>query len=188
VPGIDEVIDAKARWLGHDLHADVTIAVNDNLSMREAKVISGALEYELRTHLPAMAVANVRFGALSGAGMAGRPASVLGGQDRGHHHAPEPFKVSCDLVDGQLEIVDTPDGERMRLTVVRGIPDLQAVVTIDRRGAVETLMLLPVADRRYQSAQAPAEPHEFTAQLRLSAGDNRVVLSFRMEEPEGHRQ
>src|SRR5215207_486869 len=62
VPGIDQVVDAKARWVGHKLHADVTIAVNDNISVLEARGISGALERELFAHMPALAVANVRFG------------------------------------------------------------------------------------------------------------------------------
>ena len=62
VPGVEQVVDAKARWLGHDLHAEVTIAVNDNLTVAAANAISTALQGELRAHMPALAVANVRFG------------------------------------------------------------------------------------------------------------------------------
>lgn len=60
VPGA-AVVDAKARWLGHKLHAEVTIAVNDNLSLAEAQAISALVERELRAHMPALAAANVRF-------------------------------------------------------------------------------------------------------------------------------
>ena len=61
VPGIDRVMDAKARWLGHKLHADVTIAVDENLPLAKANMISAALQRELFEHMPALAVANVRF-------------------------------------------------------------------------------------------------------------------------------
>jgi hypothetical protein len=62
-------------------------------------------------------------------------------------------------------------------------------VTIDREGGkVETLSLVPVSGNHnvFMSGSAPAEPHEFEAQLRLQAGDQKDVLLFRMVEPEGH--
>ena len=182
VPGVGQVVDAKARWVGHKLHADVTIAVNDNLSLGEAKDISSALERELFAHLPALAVANVRFGSSHAAVTARRPAG------HGHHHAPEPFRVQCKLATGLLEIVDTPQGERMRLTVSQQAEGLQAVVTIDRDGRAETLPLsaVPSAPDVFESSVAPDEPHEFEAQLRLVAFAQTEVLPFRMTEPAGH--
>ena len=62
VPGVDELIDAKARWVGHELHADLTIAVNNRLTVAAANAISAALRRELLAHVPALAVADVRFG------------------------------------------------------------------------------------------------------------------------------
>jgi cation diffusion facilitator family transporter len=61
VKGIEHVTDTKARWLGHRLHADVTIAVDENLSMRAALSIAAALRKKLFEHMPAVAVANVHF-------------------------------------------------------------------------------------------------------------------------------
>jgi cation diffusion facilitator family transporter len=180
VPGIAQVVDAKARWLGHDLHADVTIAVNDNLTMAEANAISTALQGELRAHMPALAVANVRF---KGGGMAVLASS---GSRSGHHHAPDPFKVSCELADGVLEIVDTPQGERMRLTLARWLPGLEATVIIERASGTEMLPLLPHGRGTFQSADAPAEPHEFRAQLALAAAGDEALLPFSMTEPVGH--
>ena len=182
VPGVGQVVDAKARWVGHKLHADVTIAVNDNLSLGEAKGISSALERELFAHLPALAVANVRFGSSHAPATGRRPAG------HGHHHAPEPFRVHSKLATGLLEIVDTPQGERMRLTVSQQAEGLQAVVTIDRDGRAETLPLLavPSAPDVFESSVAPDEPHEFEAQLRLVAFARTEVLPFRMTEPAGH--
>lgn len=63
VKGIERVTDTKARWLGHRLHADVTIAVDENLPVRGALLIAAALRKELFEHLPALSVANVRFAA-----------------------------------------------------------------------------------------------------------------------------
>lgn len=63
VKGIERVTDTKARWLGHRLHADVTIAVDENLPVRGALLIAATLRKELFEHLPALSVANVRFAA-----------------------------------------------------------------------------------------------------------------------------
>lgn len=61
VSGIRSVREAKARWLGHKLHADVTIAVDDGLLLTEAEEIARRLENELFAHLPALSVAKVRM-------------------------------------------------------------------------------------------------------------------------------
>jgi cation diffusion facilitator family transporter len=60
VPGA-HIVDAKARWIGHKLHADIAIAVNEALPVSEANKITAALEDELFEHMPALAAANVRF-------------------------------------------------------------------------------------------------------------------------------
>jgi divalent metal cation (Fe/Co/Zn/Cd) transporter len=62
VSGVHRVLDAKARWLGHKLHAEVSIAVDENLPVASAREISASLQRELREHVPALAEANVRFG------------------------------------------------------------------------------------------------------------------------------
>ncbi|MER9559776.1 hypothetical protein [Mesorhizobium sp. M0323] len=87
-----------------------------------------------------------------------------------------------------MEIVDTPAGERTRLTIDRQADDLAATVIIDRPGGPETLRLEPVGDNhhRLESTVAPAEPHKFQAGLVLTAKDREQVLPFKMVEPEGH--
>ena len=60
VPGA-RVADAKARWIGHRLHADVALAVPADLSVAEAGRLSAAFERELRDHLPALATVFVRL-------------------------------------------------------------------------------------------------------------------------------
>lgn len=184
ISGIKQVLDVKARWLGHDLHADVTIAVDGSLPLVEANSIARALKFELREHLPALAVANVRFGTEDRS-----VATALARGGSGHHHAPEPVQVNGKLAKGQLQIVDTPAGERMRLTVSKHADGLRAVVLIKRPGAKdETLLLLPSKQDHisYMSSVAPAEPHEFDAILRLNVDGQEETLEFHMAEPEGH--
>lgn len=60
VPGA-RIVDAKARWIGHRLHADIAIAADETLPLIEANKIAAALEDELFKHMPALAAANVRF-------------------------------------------------------------------------------------------------------------------------------
>ncbi len=177
------LVDVKARWLGHKLRAELTVAVDQSLSVAQANGIALALQRELHAHLPPLETATVQFDT-SGA----QPVNVPSGA-AGHHHAPEPFRVQCALASGSLEIVNTPAGERMRLTVPEHVEGLAAVVEIHRPGGkVETLPLLPsdTVRHRFESTVAPEEPHEFDAKLRLSSVHRQETLPFRMVEPEGH--
>ncbi|TIL64443.1 cation diffusion facilitator family transporter [Mesorhizobium sp.] len=55
------IVEAKARWIGHRLHADIAIAVEESLPVCEAKKITAALEHQLFEHMPALAAANIRL-------------------------------------------------------------------------------------------------------------------------------
>ncbi|MBN9216672.1 MAG: cation transporter [Mesorhizobium sp.] len=179
VRGIERVAQVQARGIGHRLHADVAIKVADTATAKDLVGITEALRGELFNHLPALSEANIRLEGEGGPVVA----------SSGHaHHAPDPFKVACDLATGTLEIVDTPAGERMRLTIDSHADDLGATVIIDRPQGPETLPLGPVAGdhHRLESIVAPAEPHEFEAKLILTAKGKEQVLPFKMVEPEGH--
>jgi len=60
VPGA-HIVNAKARWIGHKLHADVVIDVDESLPLLAANKIASALEDELFEHMPALTSAHVRF-------------------------------------------------------------------------------------------------------------------------------
>ncbi|MBA8906078.1 cation diffusion facilitator family transporter [Aminobacter ciceronei] len=183
VAGVQRVVDVKARWLGHKLHADLKIAVDNSKSVEEANTISSLVQRELRAHLPSLENATIVFDA------GDEPSQPVVADAGGHHHAPDPFVVKSSIAEGVLEIVDTSQGERMRLTVSSHADGLNAVVEIQRPGGqVEKLPLLPVAGDHHtlQSTEAPAEPHEFDAVLHLSSAKGKSSLPFRMEEPEGH--
>ena len=184
VPGIASVTDARARWIGHELHADVVIEVDEQLSLPAAMDIARNLKSELLAHTPGLKTANVTF-EHSELGKLNLPSPA----DR-HvgHHAPEPFHFASRVAEGTLAVVDTAGGERMRLTLAQQIADLSAEIQIDRGGdRIETIPLFETEDPTVlQSAQAPREPHAFQAVLRLDVKDQSARLAFEMLEPEGH--
>jgi len=223
VPGVIGVHGVQARWLGHKLYAELSVHLDEMVTVAQAHAIVASMKAELFSHLPVLAQVSIRIEAPATATVADKPrrydhsnhreqnhahhhcehhehphglAHPHGADhghhddtdDHGHHHAPDPFIVTCDLADGVLEIVDTPQGERMRLTVDRHAEGLTAMVVIDRPTGPETLFLMPDArdHHRLQSMDAPSEPHEFDARLILQANGRSLDLPFRMTEPEGH--
>jgi len=56
-----KVTEARARWLGHQLRVDVCLALDEAMPLGEANAVAGRLREELFHHIPALAVANVRF-------------------------------------------------------------------------------------------------------------------------------
>lgn len=203
VPGVIGVHGVQARWLGHKLHAELSVHLDETVTVAQAQTIVAAMEAELFGHLPVLAQVSIRIEAPAQAHPHsahdhdhphakthdhGEASGDHGHGDHGHHHAPDPFVVTSDLADGVLEIVDTPHGERMCLTINRHAEGLTAMVIIDRPAGPETLFLMPDAGdhHRLQSTEAPAEPHEFDARLVLHAGGRSKDLMFRMTEPEGH--
>jgi cation diffusion facilitator family transporter len=181
VSGVKCVIDARARWSGHLLHADVAIVVDEAIPTSQAIAISRNLKAELLEHIPALRTANVTFESSDLAALAAE-------HPKGHHHAPAPFRFVGELASGVLEIADTYDGERIRASCEKITPDLVARIVIERLGCpAETLLLVPT-DRPsvLQSTVAPQEPHEFNAVLELAAGGRTEFLPFSMAEPEEH--
>ncbi|SPB14118.1 cation efflux family protein [Caballeronia novacaledonica] len=184
VPGVIRLVDVKARWLGHRLRAELTVAVDPALSVAQASGIALALQNELHDHLPPLDAATVQFDTT------GAQAVAVTAVAAGHHHAPEPFRFHCDFGTGELQIVDTPSGERMRLSFDRRVEGLRATVEIRRpENQVENLALVEIGQGQnaFESIVAPAEPHEFDAELRLNTKHAEQRLPFRMEEPEGHQ-
>lgn len=181
VPGVKRIINTRARWIGHRLHTDVSIDVGSDLSLTEAQGIAASLHQELLGHLAALKTTSITFDAPDA--VADSPTNSHAGR---HHHAPEPFEVVCSLAEGSLEIVDTPQGERMQLTLSRRAEGLQATVSIKRPGSAQETLLLSLMTEKaiYQSAVAPEEPHEFEAELQLLAGEQRETLCFQMKEPD----
>lgn len=171
----------KARWIGHELHADIAIAVDESTPLGEAKSIARSVKQELLSHMAAVRTVSVTFDSAQGDAVRAPVAA--------DHHAPKPFVFTDEMAQGTLEIVGTPQGERMRMTLVRSAPIVAAVVEIMRPGGVlEVLELDKVgdSDMTFQSTVAPAEPHEFSASLQLATAGRSKTLRFEMAEPAGH--
>ena len=174
----------RARWIGHELHADVVIDVDQSLSLPAAMAIARNLKVELLGHTPALRTANVTFehSELDKVDLS------AWGHEHEAHHAPEPFLFEARLAAGKLAIVDTPGGERMRLTLERPASGLAAQVVIDRgANGLETLSLRPSRETSLmESTEAPREPHSFRAVLQLIQDTDHENLPFEMAEPDGH--
>ena len=85
--------------------------------------------------------------------------------------------------------MDTLDGERFLLVVDTPTAKLQATVVIFRNGGsreILKLQPLPSNPGQLQSSVAPAEPHEFTAELELKLAERSESLPFTMTEPDEH--
>ena len=52
VPGVTEVTDVRARWIGHRLHADLSITVPGTLSVGGGHEVAKAVRHQLLHHLP----------------------------------------------------------------------------------------------------------------------------------------
>ena len=181
VPGVSSVLDVKARWVGHRLVAELDIGLAGATTVAQADGVAAALEHELLDHLPALKSARIRVRASDGA------QTVQAGANAHAHGTPDPVPVRGRLASGRLSIVDTPEGERMRFVPDAFASNLDARVVIFRPDAEELLeMARDAASDAFQSVQAPAEPHEFKAELRLARGGDKESLPFAMSEPHTH--
>ncbi len=176
------IVSAKARWLGHRLHTDIAIAVDDKLPVSAGVKLAEQLRSELLGHISALRTTTISLVSPDGASP-----FELAPIAHAPHHAPEPFFVSSKIANGELAIIDTPYGERFRLSLSKPTKGLQATVIIDRGKVKEKLSLKAAEDSKtFESLVAPAEPHEFTAKLVLKSKTQTIALPFEMKEPEGH--
>lgn len=167
------------------MHADIELAADDSLTLAAANELARSVQRELAGHLPALSRANVTFVPADLTALSASTATAMKG-----HHAPQPFQFEARFAKGSVEIIDTPSGERMRLTLDREAPNIAARAEIDRLGGKTELLELKRHGRSpnvLQSRAAPAEPHEFDAKLFLELEGQQEILSFGMTEPAGHQ-
>ena len=190
VPGIRQVLDVRARWLGHRLAAELDIAIDGKSTITAADLITAQFEKEILIHVPALSLARIRARAHDPElhGLQAKNPDDHGAHEGGHH-APSPVLLRGELASGVIEIVATPAGERMIFTLASEVQGLAARVDIERdKGRIETLPLAAsaTAPKRFASDSAPEEPHEFNARLVLRQNGRTETLPFRVVEPENH--
>ncbi|MDP9369887.1 MAG: cation diffusion facilitator family transporter, partial [Chloroflexota bacterium] len=59
VPGVHDVHQARARWLGHKIHADLHVTVDPHLSVLESHAIVERVQAALADHVPAFGGATI---------------------------------------------------------------------------------------------------------------------------------
>lgn len=187
IPGIRQVLDIRTRWIGHKLTTELDVAVDSTATLIEADRIATRYQEELFEHMPALASARIRARPFDGETqtVVVAPSGPSRGA-HGHHHAPNPVSVQGHVASGILQIIDTPDGERLEFRSPHAVHGLTAEAVIHHgNDRLESLPLQVDAQdpRRMLSAVTPQEPHEFDAELRLRQGGASETLSFRMSEP-----
>ena len=68
VPGILEVTEVRARWIGHRLHAELNIAVDPDLSVAEGHAIAREAQHRLSHHVRYLSYATVHIDPANEAG------------------------------------------------------------------------------------------------------------------------
>jgi divalent metal cation (Fe/Co/Zn/Cd) transporter len=56
---VQEVTDVRARWIGHRLHADLSITVSAGLSVEEGHAIAAEVRHQLLHHVPHLSAVQV---------------------------------------------------------------------------------------------------------------------------------
>jgi cation diffusion facilitator family transporter len=67
-PGVQEVSEVRARWLGHRLHAEVNIAVNPDLTVHEGHEIAREARHQMLHHLKFLSSATVHIDPVTASG------------------------------------------------------------------------------------------------------------------------
>lgn len=68
VPGVRALTDVRARWVGHDLQAEVSIAVTPELSVAEGHAIATEVRHQLLHHVRYLSEVSVHVDPLDKAG------------------------------------------------------------------------------------------------------------------------
>jgi len=67
-PGVSEVSEARVRWIGHRLHAELNVAVNPDLSIKQAHDIAKEVRHTLLHQLQYLSNATIHLDPLTASG------------------------------------------------------------------------------------------------------------------------
>ena len=63
-----EVTNVRVRWLGHQLHAEIDLAVSDDLTLKEGHEIAKEVQHQLIHHLSYLSGATIHVDPLKASG------------------------------------------------------------------------------------------------------------------------
>jgi cation diffusion facilitator family transporter len=85
IPGVVEVNDVRARWVGHRLHVEVSVTVPDTLSVGMGHEIAKEARHQLLHHLPHLGAVTVHVDPAGHGGEAHHRIGQHAHDDRGVH-------------------------------------------------------------------------------------------------------
>jgi divalent metal cation (Fe/Co/Zn/Cd) transporter len=59
IPGVRDVAAVRMRWIGHSLHAEANLVVDDDLSLLQAHEVAADAEHQLAHAIPRLAGATL---------------------------------------------------------------------------------------------------------------------------------
>ncbi len=86
VRGVAEVTDVRARWVGHRLHADVSVAVAGELSVADGHEVARAVEHRLLDDVPHLGSVTVHVDPVGQAGRRHHRLDAHDGPEHPHDH------------------------------------------------------------------------------------------------------
>jgi divalent metal cation (Fe/Co/Zn/Cd) transporter len=67
-PEVHEVTQVRVRWVGHRLHAELNIAVRQQLSVAQGHAIATEVQHQLFHHMPHLAHAMIHIDPIEASG------------------------------------------------------------------------------------------------------------------------
>jgi cation diffusion facilitator family transporter len=100
IDGVKEVSEARVRWLGHRMHAELNVTVAPGLTVEEGHALAGAVQGSLLKHLPYLSSATIHVDPIGASGSAHHSTAEPDGhhhdqhdeQDNEHEHRHEPHE------------------------------------------------------------------------------------------------
>jgi cation diffusion facilitator family transporter len=90
VVGVQRVHDVRVRWLGHQLHAELAIVVDEDLSTRASHAIAETVQHDLHHALPHLALVSVHVNPCGHSGEDAHQATAHHDHRPGQQAAPAP--------------------------------------------------------------------------------------------------
>jgi cation diffusion facilitator family transporter len=89
VEGVREVTEARVRWLGHRMHAELNVTVDGGQSVEQGHTLAGRVQAQLLEHLPYLSSVTIHVDPAGAAGSAHHLAPAAAAAPNGHGQGAE---------------------------------------------------------------------------------------------------